>query len=708
MLKNRRLSHGRSRAARPGVGRIHLVQLHGAWKRAGCLAGSLAMALVALFSPVPPPLAGQEDPVVQRILELGAHDNQTMRWADIATNRFGGRLTGSDAYTNATQWALWQFQQWGVEACLDEVGEVEVGFNRGPWFGKMVAPEEMALYFGTPSFTAGTKGVQRGRVVILQADPFSINGRNPSPEEVEAKRLAVEEALAEVRADPSYFDGAWVLIAGENSGFGRDGRRNTPEYSDSQLMPPLTNALVQAGALGTVQRAPLPMKILDGHVVSWDELPELPDIKLQDTQYDHIKELVEAGETVELEFQIRNWFKMGPIKYHNIVGVIPGATYPDEYVILGGHFDSFDGGTGGVDDGSGFSPGMEALRLIQKAGGAPKRSIAMILFAAEENGLVGSQAWLADHPELHDNIVTMINRDGSPSVITGAVVPPEWLDELQSITEPLKGLDPRWPFELSVNEYPGVKPANPGGTDSSSFAMLGIPTFRFRTETDYSYGRAWHTLYDTYSELVPYEDHQEHSAVATAVVAYGIANLDEPLPREGVYLPDGLFADIRMEGGARVIVGLDYENAPLQAAYFVRMVEGDGTDGTRGRRSGADGVGSVSAVEAGVLHAVLTSETQASVAMADLPLNPNPALAHDEAGVFGLDGSAGFYLTLEAAPGMDSGATALGRIVAGESSLSGLSAGDRVTTIRIIRSGEAASAFVTDDASFRRLLGRQD
>ncbi|MFC1662402.1 M28 family metallopeptidase, partial [Gemmatimonadota bacterium] len=389
-----------------------------------------------------------------------------------------------------------EFGEWGIDAHLDEVGEVPVGFNRGPWFGKMVAPREQSLYFGTPSFTAGTKGVQRGRVVILQADPFSVPGRNPTPEDVEAKRAAVEAGVAEVQASPGAFNGAWVLIAGENSGFARDGRRETPEYSDSKLMPALTQALLDAGALGTVQRSGDPIRILDGFANSWESLPELPDIKLLDTQYDEIRSLVEEGQEVELEFDIRNWFKMGPIKYHNVVGVIPGTTYPDEYVVLGGHFDSFDGGTGGVDDGSGFSPGMEALRLIKEAGGAPKRSIAMILFAAEENGLVGSQDWLADHPETHSNIVAMINRDGSPSTITGAVVPPGWYDEFETITAPLTNLDPRWPFTVDINEYPSLRPERPGGTDSSSFAKVGIPTVRFRTETDYSYRRAWHTLYD--------------------------------------------------------------------------------------------------------------------------------------------------------------------------------------------------------------------
>ncbi len=74
----------------------------------------------------------QDDPVLKKIIEPGTTDNKVMTWLDTITNRFGGRFTGSDAYNNATAWALWQFKQWGVEAALDEVGEVPVGFNRGP------------------------------------------------------------------------------------------------------------------------------------------------------------------------------------------------------------------------------------------------------------------------------------------------------------------------------------------------------------------------------------------------------------------------------------------------------------------------------------------------------------------------------------------------------------------------------------------------
>ena len=302
---------------------------------------------------------------------------------------------------------------------------------------------------GRPSFTAGTKGLERGPVVILKSDPFSIPGRNATPENVEKKRAAAEAAIAEVRANPAAFKGAWVLIPGQNTGFARDGRRGTPEYADAKLIPPLTAALVEAGARGTIQLSKTdPFPMLDGYVESWDKLPVLPDIKLAEDQYNEIKGLVEKGEPVELEFDIRNWFKMGPVKYHSVVATLRGTEFPDEYVVLGGHFDCFSAATGGVDDGSGFAPAMEAIRLIQAAGGRPKRSVVVILFAAEEIGLVGSQAWLKNRPGIAPKIAMMINRDGSPSAITGATVPETWFADFRRITAPLAAVNPKWPFKL--------------------------------------------------------------------------------------------------------------------------------------------------------------------------------------------------------------------------------------------------------------------
>jgi cyclophilin family peptidyl-prolyl cis-trans isomerase len=626
------------------------------------------------------------DPVLKKIVDLGLKDNQVMTWLDFASNRFGGRYTGTDAYANAAAWALWQFKQFGVQAELDEAGEVPVGFNRGPWFGKMIKPVDKPLYFGTPTMTAGTKGVQRGPVVIAPA----------KEEDVEAMK--------------DKLNGAWALIPGESNGFARDGRRESK-------MSPLTRKMWEAGCLGTIQMAKEPIKMMDGQILKWEDLPVLPDVKLTESQYNEIKGLVEKDAEVILEFDIRNWFKMGPVKYHNVVAWIPGSTDPDDWVIMGGHLDCFDSATGGVDDGSGFSPGMEALRLLAAAGAKPKRSVMMILFAAEENGLLGSQAWIKRHPGIENKIVAMINRDGSPSAIVGATVPVSWVADFLKITAPLKNLYAKFPFEVKPDEYPRAKPERPSGTDSSSFAMAGVPTVNFQTRTDYNYGRAWHTLLDTYSEVVPYTEQQKESALVTAVVAYGIANLDKPLPRQGLYLPDGLYADINTAQG-RIMTTLDYKNAPAATAAFIRMMEGPagppagaaggrppmGPGGPGGMGANQPSIGKIIDLAGGAATAVISSDVQKSAAGYPLPKERNTVLKHDAAGILGMSYENRFYLTLKPKSGFDAQYPAIGRMIAGADVLKKLQKDDAVRGVRIIRVGQAAKDFKTDNEAFKKLL----
>ena len=107
----------------------------------------------------------KHDQVVDKIIETGNADNRTMEYIDVLSNKIGGRLIGSNAYDNAVEWCASKFEEWGLEVWVQEVGEVPVGFNRGPWFGRMLGGNGMALHFATPSSTVGTKGVQRGHVL---------------------------------------------------------------------------------------------------------------------------------------------------------------------------------------------------------------------------------------------------------------------------------------------------------------------------------------------------------------------------------------------------------------------------------------------------------------------------------------------------------------------------------------------------------------
>src|SRR5664280_1525930 len=140
-------------------------------------------------------VAGQQSKVVDRIIELGKTDNRTMHHLDVHTNRFGGRITGSDAYTNAALWCASEFKKWGMEVIMDEAGTLPVGFDRGPWFGRMLSDNGMILHFATPSYTSGTKGIQKGHVVL------------------EPKTQAQFDRMK------GKLKGAWVLITGENTGW---------------------------------------------------------------------------------------------------------------------------------------------------------------------------------------------------------------------------------------------------------------------------------------------------------------------------------------------------------------------------------------------------------------------------------------------------------------------------------------------------------
>lgn len=510
--------------------------------------------LLSLIIILPFTTFSQTDPVVEKIIEIGTTDNRSMEHLDVLCNRFGGRLIGSDAYENAAQWAAYKFKEWGMQVEMDEVGELPVGYNRGPWFGRMLADESMYLHFATPSYTAGTKGVQRGHVLL---EPKS------------------QEEFDKMKGR---LNGAWVLITGDSDGFpidysveadilrdsikkeneeialkNREIRRenwyarntDTPQKELLQLSeePALFyKEMKKAGILGIIQSAKTPIRVLydrkNYRDMTFETLPNLPDIKLDEHQYAKIKTMAEERRYFLLEFDIRNHFKMGPIKYHNVIGIIPGTEFPDEYVIMGGHLDAYDVATGGVDDGSGVTPTMEAARLIMEAGGKPKRTILVVLWAGEEFGLLGSQSWVDRNQDKLKNLSNMVNRDGGPTVPTGLSVSAAMMNDFQTICAPLNDINPDFPFEITEREG-REKPKKAWGTDSGPFAVEGIPTIGFKTADpkgyNFSYGEIWHTERDLYNKSIP--EYQEHAAVCTAVMVYGIANLYHLLNRDGYYIP---------------------------------------------------------------------------------------------------------------------------------------------------------------------------
>jgi hypothetical protein len=496
--------------------------------------------------------SAQESKVVDRIIELGRTDNRTMHHLDVITNRFGGRITGSDAYTNAALWCASEFRKWGMEVIMDEAGTLPVGFDRGPWFGRMLSDNGMILHFATPSYTSGTKGVERGQVLIepKTRDEFDrmkgalkgawvlISGKNtgwpvdfsPRADSVRAGIIAQNDSISKINRD---------IMRENRANRGGPQKELLPLKEEPALF---YREMCQAGILGVIQSAELPIRALYDRKnldkMTFETLPTVCDIKLDEHQYAIIEQMVKERQYFLLEFDIRNHFKPGPVPYHNVIGVIRGTKYPNEYVMMGGHLDSFDVATGGVDDGSGVSPTMEAARLIMAAGGKPKRTILVCLWAGEEFGLFGSKHWVEANKEKLPEISNYFNRDGGPTVASGLTVPEAMYNDFEKICKPLNSINPDFPFTLKKRtEPPRPKPASAGGSDHAYFAMNGVPTLSFDIPDskgyNFNYGEIWHTERDTYTKSIP--EYQEHTSVVTAVVVYGLANLDHLLSRKGLY-----------------------------------------------------------------------------------------------------------------------------------------------------------------------------
>lgn len=490
---------------------------------------------------------------IEKILEVGKTDNQVMHHLDVLTNRFGGRMVGSDAYENAADWLLDQYKQWGIKAWKEEAGQVPVGFNRGPWFGRLLGSnDDMILHFATPSYTSGTRGIQRGHVV-----------REPQSE-------------AELRRMKHKLKGAWVLLRGQkSSGFAIDKsakgdsvreavkaenkriaatndsiRRANWENGTQTPMLPLKEEpalfykeMLDAGVLGFVRSSSLPIRALYDRPLVNDtntnfyNLPEQAEVLLDEHQFEKIDQMARERQDILLEFDIRNHFKLGPIKYYSVVAEIPGTEFPDEYVIISGHLDAYDVATGGVDCGTGIGPMMEAARLLALSGAKPKRTIRFIAFAGEEFGLLGAQAYAKAHKDELKNISMLFNRDSGPLPPVGMRVPAAMVEDITFATEPIKRINPEYPFSVEVAK-PSVRPTKFGGADHTVFAVSGVPVYSFMLDDfkgyDFNYGEIWHTERDVYNKEIP--EYQEYTSVATALAALGIADLDHLLSREGMYI----------------------------------------------------------------------------------------------------------------------------------------------------------------------------
>ncbi len=432
-------------------------------------------------------LVPQADPTVQAILKEGKANNQVMAHLDHLSHKIGPRLTSSTRLTEACEWTRSQFEQWGLKARLEEWGTFPVGFDRGPWSARMIAPEELTLTAGTASWSAGTNGPVTTHAVL-------------GPE--------TDEQLAKVKGK---LKGAWVVSTAT--------LRTGDKYQA---------ALDEAGIAGTIRSTGGELLHTSGNSrISWDNLPKRVVVNVIKSQHEKIVQHLKDGKEVRLAIDIKNEFKQGPIKLYNVIADLPGREKPDEYVIVGGHIDSWDGATGAQDNGTGVSTTLEAARILAKVGARPKRTIRFMLWSGEEQGLLGSRAWVTKHRDEMAKISAVLVHDMGTNYLSGIAGLEKQVPILEKIFAPVMNLDAEMKF--SVRQTQALMG---GGSDHASFLSAGVPGFFWRQSGRTSYQYIHHTQHDRYDQAVP--EYQKHSAIVVAVGAWGIANLDGMMPRDGM------------------------------------------------------------------------------------------------------------------------------------------------------------------------------
>ena len=461
---------------------------------------------------------GQTNEIVEKIVRLERENPRVMEHLEYLTENIGPRLTGSPGQLRACEWAEATFESFGLEAWVEQWGTFPVGYLRGPSSGRMVEPVTYEFAFTTDAWTAGTPGLRRGPAYLM---PSSAD---------------------EVREFAEDLKGAWIVDPPRGDG--------SPTRSE---MRGIVSALEEVDIAGRVTNANSGelLYAFGNYGIDWNDLPKTCTINLIQDQYEDLASRLVLGTEVTLEFDVDNRFLPGPFPVTNVIAELRGSELPDEYVIVGGHIDSWDPARGAQDNGTGCATTIEAARLLAEVGAKPKRSIRFMLWSGEEQGLMGSSAYTEMHPEEMERISAVFVHDAGTNYLSGISGPVALIGQLRTALEPVLTLDAA--KEFTIRENGGLSTF--GSSDHSSFIAKGVPGFAWGQTGRTSYRFSWHTQYDTIDYVVA--DYQEYSSMVAAIAAYNVANLPEKLDRTDLIDPDAGRGRRGRGGGRRMGVNLE-------------------------------------------------------------------------------------------------------------------------------------------------------
>jgi hypothetical protein len=457
------------------------------------------------------------------LIDQALNHSEVMKNLEYLTDVIGPRLTGSTAMKRANDWTEAQFKAYGLTG-WQESWEYGVAWNRGAISFRIQAPFQRNLTAQSWAWTAGTGGKTLvGAVARVD--------------------VSTPESLAVYRPKLA---GAWLLVRPAASIWNPDGPVMTPADSDAQRAEAATrqatfragNAdtseaarlarrqfavdrnylLRQAGALGVLTDGSKQFGLMTMSGSAYSVSP-LPNVVVAHEDYAMFERLIARGITPTVSGRVDNTVGSKPVTQWNTVAEIRGTEWPDQVVILGAHLDSWDLGTGATDNATGSMVVLEAARVVMQSGLKPRRTLRFILFSGEEEGLLGSRAYAAQHAAAAGNVQAVLVLDNGTGMITGMALQGRTQDEQlwRDLLAPVASLGAS-----------KVRDANKGGTDHLAFIPYGVPGWNFDQESR-GYDHTHHSQVDTYDHAVP-GDLRQASAVM-AVTAFELANLPVLLPR---------------------------------------------------------------------------------------------------------------------------------------------------------------------------------
>jgi hypothetical protein len=468
------------------------------------------------------------------------------------TDRYGPRLTNSPQFHAAGEWVVTQMKEWGLSnAHLEKWSTADVpsgpipGWQITKFSAAMVEPSYMPIIGMPIAWTSGTAGSVTGEAVMApiegSADLDKYHGKLKGKIVllVPVQDLGFPTTPLASRYTPQELtdmESEMIPVPGAGGRGGRGGRGGalaamTPEertafqtrqrtfWKDEGVLLTITaNARGQSGTL-----------FGGGAPRQGDPTQNIPAVSVTAENYNRIARLVEHNVPVKLTFDIGTEFTKDTDSF-NVIGEIPGTTKPDEVVMVGGHFDSWHYGTGATDNAAGSAVALEAVRLLKTLNLKMDRTVRVALWGGEEEGLLGSQAYVKAHfadttvmkptPE-HDKFAGYFNVDNGTGRIRGIY--------LQG-NEMVRPIFEQW-FAALKDLAPGtITIRNTGGTDHQSLDAVGLPGFQFiQDPMDYD-TRTHHSNMDVYDRIQAAD--LEQIAVIEAVFVYNAATRPERLPRK--------------------------------------------------------------------------------------------------------------------------------------------------------------------------------